>query len=217
MNRTNSLTVMTALSLIMSATSLQAANIQIPSLPFNITSAGTYVLKGNLSYSGTSTAINISPNITGPVILNLNGFTITGIVSLVGVPVKNFSVAVGVLGAGTLVPSITIENGVIQNFGFGLWVETGSVLSNINVNNMAFKFILSATADGVCILFDEVNSSSVTNCTFTSSDKGIADGRSGGGNRYTNDSFTNDLDCLDISPGVATTVINHCQVEEPSK
>jgi hypothetical protein len=205
---------MAALGLIMSATALQAANIQISALPFNIAAAGTYVLKGNLSYSGTSTAINITPNVTGPVIIDLNGFTITGSVTVVGVPVKNFSVAVGVFGAGTNVPSITIENGVIQNFGFGIWVETGSALSDINVNNMAFNLIGSPIADGVCILFDRVNSSSVTNCTFNSVDKGIGDGGSGGGNRYTNDSFTNVLDCIDIGPlGGSTTVIEHCQLE----
>jgi hypothetical protein len=72
------LILMAALGLTISATALQAANIQILSLPFNITAPGNYVLTGNFNYSG-SPAINITGPFSGPVVLNLKGHTINGI------------------------------------------------------------------------------------------------------------------------------------------
>jgi hypothetical protein len=74
---------MAALGLIMSGLAAQSANIQITSLPFSITAPGTYVLVSDLNYTAQSgAAITILPNLSGPVILNLRGHTLTGSVIL---------------------------------------------------------------------------------------------------------------------------------------
>jgi hypothetical protein len=61
-----------ALSLIMSALTAQAANITIPpALPFTVPAAGTYVLTGNLNFTGTGATILIPANLQGSVIVDL--------------------------------------------------------------------------------------------------------------------------------------------------
>ena len=84
MNLKNTLLTAAALGLIIvSAITAQAANIPISALPFNITSPGTYVLVSDLNYTAqTGAAITILPNLSGPVILNLRGHTLTGSVIL---------------------------------------------------------------------------------------------------------------------------------------
>jgi hypothetical protein len=61
------------------AQAVKKASIPITQLPYNITAPGTYVLTGNMSYiSGSSFgAISIIGPITGPVVVDLKGFTIT--------------------------------------------------------------------------------------------------------------------------------------------
>jgi hypothetical protein len=64
---------------LLSALSAQAANIEISSLPFAITTQGTYVVTANLTFPATTNAaITISTAIQGPVIVDLKGFTLTG-------------------------------------------------------------------------------------------------------------------------------------------
>jgi hypothetical protein len=72
--------LLTALGLALSTLAAQSANIKISSLPFAITAPGTYVVTGNLSSSEIQNvaAITISTSISGPVILDLKGFTLTG-------------------------------------------------------------------------------------------------------------------------------------------
>ena len=70
--------LMAALSLL-SVLSAQAANMTISYLPFAITAPGTYVVTKNLSFSSpNSAAITISTALSGPVVLDLKGFTLTG-------------------------------------------------------------------------------------------------------------------------------------------
>jgi outer membrane lipoprotein SlyB len=99
------------LSLLMSAFSTQAANIKIASLPFNIT--GTYVLSANLSYPSQQ---NVAITIPGAVILDLQGHTLSG--------GGGYSIAVGIgTFAGSTIKNsdpIIVQNGTLQNFGFGL-------------------------------------------------------------------------------------------------
>lgn len=136
---------------------------------------------------------------------------------------QNFSVEVFVSGNGPSVSSITIENGAISSFGIGVWAQpsngggtgqSASNLSSIDVTNLVFSFILNPAGNGACVLFDGVNSSSVSNCTFSSSHYGIEDDLSAGGNRYNNDRFTN-LNPLSIFGTVNTAVLEHCQFAPP--
>jgi hypothetical protein len=96
--------LMAALSLIMSALPVTAqsvaatATIKISVLPFTVTAPGTYVLVSDLACAPSSYAITIPTNLTGPVIVDLKGFTITG----AGIDVENNYPAV--------LSSITISN-----------------------------------------------------------------------------------------------------------
>jgi hypothetical protein len=167
-------TLVAALTLIMSAFSAQSADIKITSLPFNITAPGTYVLTGNLTSSSTSSsgAINISPAVAGAVIVDLKGFTITG--------PGEFSTGVGigfVFGPGAVANAypITIRNGTIKNFGFGVWAESGTYLSNITVHNIVFYTAPNSADDSQGVSFNETNSSTVSRCTFYAGAYGIRD------------------------------------------
>jgi hypothetical protein len=64
---------------LLSVLSAQAVTIKISSLPFAITAPGTYVLTGNLTSPSASDAITIDASVTGPVVVDLKGFTLTGI------------------------------------------------------------------------------------------------------------------------------------------
>jgi hypothetical protein len=117
-----------AFGLIMSALSALSANIPISYLPFAITAPGTYVLTGSLTFSSPPSgdavaAITVSTSISGPVIVDLKGFTLTGSAgNTLGVGIGTF--------AGTNAPNtnpITIRNGTIKNFGFGVWAEIANV------------------------------------------------------------------------------------------
>jgi hypothetical protein len=110
------LILLTALGLVLSAPAAQSANIKISSLPFAITAPGTYVLTGNLSFSEIQNvaAITISTSVSGPVILDLKDFTLTG--------GGGDSIGIGIgFFAGTNVSNtspIAIRNGTLANFAF---------------------------------------------------------------------------------------------------
>src|SRR5215469_13468265 len=91
MNKQKSILLMAALGLTMSATLMgQSVNtpaitskIPINSLPFNITAPGTYVVTRNLTFSVSSggnpvAAITVPTSLSGPVVIDLKGFTLTG-------------------------------------------------------------------------------------------------------------------------------------------
>jgi hypothetical protein len=218
MNLKNTL-LMAAFGLIISALSAQSANIKISSLPFNITAPGTYVVTGNLNFasppSGNAVAaITISTSISGPVNLDLRGFTLTGSAgNTLGVGIGSF--------AGTNGPNtnpITVRNGTIKNFGFGVWAEIANVyLSDITVNNVVFYPSPNPQSNETSVIFSQVNSSTISNCTFNGGVYGIEDFQSQGGNRYNNDTFIGTAEDLFVSGqnnGVPT-VLNHCQFDEP--
>jgi hypothetical protein len=112
---------------LLSALSAQAANIKISALPFTITSPGTYVLSSNLSFTTGNpgdSAISIASNIQGPVTINLNGFTISGGIS------SDRAITINSTNEGL----ISIKNGKISNFGYGLVVGGDNVdISNLTI------------------------------------------------------------------------------------
>ena len=200
---------MAAFGLITSALSAQSANTKISSLPFNITAPGTYVLTGNVTSSSTSTgAINISTAIAGPVVVDLKGFTITGPGS------SSFGVTVGFTSYGVAnAYPITIRNGTIKNFEYGVSAYNQANLSDITVNNIVFDISSTGTAVGYDINFLYVNSSTISNCTFNDATYGIADYSSAGGNGYNNNTFVGNVYPLIVEGGPIT--LNHCQFDEP--
>jgi hypothetical protein len=113
---------------------------------------------------------------------------------------------------------ITIRNGTLANFAFGVWAEAAGqfpVLSDITVNNMTINLGHSQSA-GTGVLFSAVISSTISNCSFHGGSYGIEDTASGGGNRYINDTFvsTNPLFVTSQNYGIPT-VLNHCQFDGP--
>ena len=165
------------------------------------------------------TAITVATNLSGPVIIDLKGHTLTG--------PGTVSIGVGIgFYAGTQTTTnlgITVRNGTIKNFTRGVNALVGGVyLTNINVNHIAFfTAVISGSADNAGVIIDYCNDSSVTNCSFNGCDTGISDEFSQGGNHYSNDTFVNIFECLKIAgqgalrPG-EPTVIDRCDVATPS-
>jgi hypothetical protein len=66
------------------------------------------------------------------------------------------------------VSPITVRNGTISNFGFGVWAENigkGVIafLSDITVNNIVFHTAQNSAQDSTGVLFNFVNSSTISN------------------------------------------------------
>ena len=228
--RSKQILLTAALGLIMSGIAAQSGNIQITSLPFTIAAPGTYVITGNWSFTAPTppnastfyAAILIPTSLPGPVILDLKGFTLTS-----NGPNVTASVGVGI-GGGFVGPfvanafPITVRNGRLNSFDVGIWAsqaEAGPVipppLTNIEVSNMSFF-------SGGIIFFD-VNSSTVKNCTFKNCGVGISDILSAGGNRYTTLTFNNVGETLALASdrGVVglpntTIVLDDCRFAPPA-
>jgi hypothetical protein len=220
--------LMAAFGLIMSALVAQSANIQITHLPFTIAAPGTYVITGNLSFTAPTppnastfyTAILIPTSLPGPVILDLKGFTLTS-----NGPNATASVGVGIGGTfvGPLIANafpITVRNGGLNSFDVGIWASQAAAvipppLTNIEVSNMSF---LSGG-----IIFLEVNSSTVKNCTFNNCGVSISDTLSAGGNEYSTLTFNNVGETLVLASGRGvvglpntTIVLNDCRFAPPA-
>jgi hypothetical protein len=207
-----------AFGLFLDALSTQAAPpATISSLPHTITASGTYVLAGNLSSSDSTNAaaIRIQTNIPGPVTVDLKGFTLTGGGG------NSVGIGIGILAGTTESNSypITIQNGTLANFAFGVWAQcgTGIGLSQVTVRNLSIDTNgQDAGNGGTGVLFRMVASSTISNCTFHAGSFGIEDVNSLGGNRYINDRFvsTNPLFITGQDDGVPT-ILNNCQFDRP--
>jgi hypothetical protein len=203
----------------------QSANIKISSLPFAVTAPGTYVVTGNLTFSSPPdpngnavAAITVSTALSGPVVVDLKGFTLTGSAGdAVGVGIGGFGFFANTPVSNTY--PITIRNGTLRNFSFGVWAESNTNLSNIIVNNLSFFVSQPPGGNGTGVIFDEVSSSTVNNCIFHGGSTGIQDSRSEGGNSYNNDTFAgmNPLSILAgwSNGGPINLILNHYQFDAP--
>jgi hypothetical protein len=137
------------------------------------------VLVANLTYSGTGTAITIS-NITGPVILDLNGFTITG----TGTAVSVNNPAAGGTARNNTNP-VTIRNGTVSMFNVGVYAQ---FIDGLTVSKMDFRLIQpgDSPSGGTGIQLTFVNDALIKDCNIIDSLYGIDDYNSSGGNRYEN-------------------------------
>jgi parallel beta-helix repeat protein len=203
-------------------TGVFAAPIPVTYLPFHITAPGTYVVTANLSYpaqptnQNTNAAITISTSIPGAVILDLKGHTLTG------GGFYSLAVGIGIFDGSTKANthSITIQNGTVQNFGYGVWAEiSGVILTNITVNSIAFHISQTPNDTSTGILFSQVSSSTISNCTFFSADNGITDRASTGGNTYSNNTFNlGGGNCLLVSgQNNGPEVLTNCHFGGPTK
>jgi hypothetical protein len=194
-----------ALSLIMSALSAQtghaqsvttqtgtSASIQISALPFSITAPGTYVLTGNLSPSVPNVpAISISTALTGPVVIDLKGFTITA-----NAAPNQFQSLISLNSQQTVSNTfpITIKNGTLATAAPASGI---TAIANSDMAGAGGVGATDVTIDNVVIIggggnigiFGGVAFSTISNCTFIG-DMGIAIfDRSALGNLYLNDTF----------------------------
>jgi hypothetical protein len=185
-------------------------------LPFNITVPGTYVLVHNLSYSGTAPAITITANLTGPVIVNLKGYALTGVLEVT-------PIGVSVEGYAPSVSTITIENGTINNFETGVSAIASNAivggawsnfLSGINIRNLVVTGAVNPQDTGAGVFLEAVNNSIISNCSLSGS-YGIRDHQSAGGNLYTNITFINCGLPL-LAYGLSgNALLEHCQFAPP--
>jgi hypothetical protein len=182
--------------------------IQISTLPFTISAPGTYVFTRDLSWfdpSGQVAAITIqSPaanGFAGPVILDLNGHTLTGEPQ----GVVGFETGIAVVQSGLPTAfTITVTNGTIANYAYGVGARSPvrrAFASSIYLNN------LSISGTGTCISLGFVESSVISNCQFISSGTAISAADCGAGNHFINNRFTGvftDLNIIEQAYGVMT-------------
>jgi hypothetical protein len=181
-------------SLITTMIAASGANIPITMLPLYITAPGTYVLKKNLSYLATNNipAIVIANNITGAVIVDLNGLTITG----GGETSQNnvsFGVSIGYYNvAMTNVSPITIRNGTLINFTVGIDGLQGGRggLTNVTLNKLTITHPQAAVVQTTAIALS-ATFSTVSHCNLSSYEWGITFNTTGiTNNSYTDNTFT---------------------------
>jgi hypothetical protein len=217
-----------ALGLVMGAITAQTAEIQITSFPYNISVPGTYVLTSNLSANVRGWfPITVNSAVAGPIIIDLKGFTLSVTADNIGaIYIENNSTA----------SSITIRNGTIQGSTNGILTDYGVVVnediqngipttnyvSNIKIEKITFGNFYTA------VELNQTNSSSITDCSFTSTPEsemiGIVDIASQGGNTYKNDSFDGNEDQELVVEGAHTypfaagpVVLKNCGFEAAAK
>lgn len=129
----------------------------------------------------------------------------------------NYTTGVSVSGAVPNLFSITIENGAITAFGFGVWAQASGSLTNIDINNLSIGLAITPAGDGTCVLFGGVSSSTISNCRFNTADFGIRDAASLGGNHYNNISSSN-MTPLIVTPGnnLPPVIIEDCRFAAPT-
>jgi hypothetical protein len=206
--------LMAAFGLTMSALSVSAqvvtpsATIKISSLPFTVTTPGTYVLTGNLTCTTPGAVISIPATLPGPVVVNLKGFTISGTSDLIN------GICIGADGASSpinTVPNafpITVRNGAIKVVSYGIDASgSPAPLQNLLIADLDLAGGLA------CITFSNVQNSVVRNCTFETS-YGIVDQYSPGGNHYSNLSLHMLPEGLWIVNG--PTTLEDCQFAPPA-
>ena len=162
-------------------------NIPITYLPFNISTPGTYVLKSNMTYNNwnpigpvVTPPITVSGVLTGPIVIDFKGFTITGTHNDVGIE------AVRITSASSYPNNfpVTVQNGTVYLFVGGVSAKS---TGNVTVKNMTIS------ACGWGISFTDVFNSTVKNVDIVGpapESEGIYDKSTGAGNTYDSVTFS---------------------------
>ena len=131
---------------------------------------GTYALIRNLNYPAGQTipAIVIANNLTGAVIVDLKGFTITSGGDGFGVSIGYYDVA------ATNAFPITIRNGTLTNFLVGIDASQGghAGLTNITLDHLTITHPLGAGTQTTAIYLP-TTASTVIYCNLRSYEFGI--------------------------------------------
>ena len=118
--------------------------------------------------------------VSGPIILDLKGHTITGAGESYN------SNAVNISGTSTNVYTITVQNGTITGFAYGVSTgnSKGSELVAIKLSNLSISAagVSVPTTAGFYIAFTA--NSTINDCAISNSVYGIYDFDSAGGNTY---------------------------------
>ena len=154
----------------------------ISSLPFTISSSGSYYLTGNLTSTGDGIVVQVD-NVT----IDFNGFTITG-------PGKASGTGIGVYMQGGARNNLQIKNGKVRDFGLhGVWEQnggTGHKITNMTARdngssgiNLAGSshLILNCTAisNGLTGIYGVKSSTLTGNKASSNGTNGIFAGRNG--------------------------------------
>jgi hypothetical protein len=165
-----SLLAFASLSVSAYADPLAAATfIPIPSLPAIITKPGNYYFVANMYFqvaSATASSVAITVNATGPVTIDMRGFTLSSQTRFLFQP-----------GNVTVEPPLAAGTGNAR---------VGTYLSGIDLERITFL-----GSDNEAVGFTKVNNSIVRDCDFTETFAGIQDYDSQTGNTYINDKVGN--------------------------
>jgi hypothetical protein len=101
--------------------------------PFKIVTPGSYRLSGNLTLATAADGIDVS---AAPVTIDLNGFTITGV---------NPSTFLGINGLA--IGQLTVRNGVIRGFKFGLTSKGSLSARDLTIQNVTIGVESGLAAD----------------------------------------------------------------------
>lgn len=169
----------------------QTAQISTPisTVPMVITKPGHYYFVANLYFTlptPTSPPTAITVNATGPVVIDMRGFTLNG-GTRYDFPTAGY---ITIDPTGILIQScnVTVENGEVRGFWNGITASGSASAYLTGINLEGLSFILSGN-DGTG--FSYVNSSTVKNCQYIYNYAGAEDGFSQTGNSYINDKSQN--------------------------
>jgi hypothetical protein len=166
----------------------KASSTPISSLPSNIVAPGTYALTRNLNYPAGQTipAIVIANNLTGAVVVDLKGFTIASSGDGFGVSIGYYDVP------ATNAFPITIRNGTLTNFTFGIDASQGGHdgLTKITLDHLTITHPFSPGTQTTAIYLP-TTASTVSYCNLSSYEFGIRLNRTGStaNNSYKNNTF----------------------------
>jgi hypothetical protein len=217
-----------ALASLIALTAVNAAptpKIVISALPFHITAPGTYTFTKNLTATapqeGAKVALDISPGLLGPVVLDLGGFTLTALGA------DSVGILIGGLVSDPTVGNsfpITIENGTISACSFGVWSGAGLLMNDITIKKLTINVLAQSNPAGnaVGILLERTDNATIRNVTFNAPPSnppsiGIQDDFSHGGNSYSGITFNGFQTLLVVVPDSPTPapILNNVSFAEP--
>jgi len=150
----SSLLVLATAGLVATTTAVQAQTLigggkSAPAFPITISQPGSYKLAGSLVVPAGSSGIVINAaNVT----LDLDGHSITGgnvcsgAYNVMTCSGSTSSVGVDVAAAATIV---SIRNGQISGFGFGVRVGAGSAVADLRINNISSVGLMAGAGSTV--------------------------------------------------------------------
>lgn len=157
-------------------------------------------------------AILISTQVTGPIVLDMKGFTLTGCGQ------GSFGIGVGIYFQGSNQYPITIRSGTLTGFTYPLWVEAQAPVSGLTLNHLNINVFTSSGGEGgTGVIFSQVENSLVANCRFFGGEYGIEDYASPGGNRYFFDTFTGVNPLYVTAQNGGQQVIGDCRFAAPAQ